>query len=104
MRDGTIMPQPGLTQMASAAGSGDGDWPFLWPRLTGTAKAPGDPVFIAPPAACSTMKTILPRFALGFRLVQGDSAAAIRQVFSMRTREVLTCPKSGIFPSKVPTT
>ena len=65
MRDGTIMPQLGLTQMASAADSGDGDWPFLWPRLTGMAKTPGDPVSVVPPAACSTTKTILPRFALG---------------------------------------
>ena len=29
MPDGTIVPQPGLTQMASAAGSGDDDWPFI---------------------------------------------------------------------------
>ena len=65
MRDGTIIPQPGLTQMASAADSGGGYWPFLWPRLTGMAKTPGDPVFVVPPAACSTTKTILPRFALG---------------------------------------
>ena len=65
MRDGTIMPQPGLTQMASAAGLGDGDWSFLWPRLTGLAKTPGNPVFVVPPAACSSIKTILPRFALG---------------------------------------
>ena len=34
-RYGAIMPQLGLTQMASAAGSGDCDWQFLWPRLTG---------------------------------------------------------------------
>ena len=64
-RYGTIMPQLGLTQMASAAGSGDGDWQFLWPRLTGMAKPPGDSVFVMPLAACSTMKTILPLFALG---------------------------------------
>ena len=64
MRDGTIIPQPGLIQMASTAGSGDGDWPFLWPRLAGMARAPGDPVSVVPPAVCSTMKTILPRFAL----------------------------------------
>ena len=72
MRDGTIMPQPGLTQMASAAGLGDGDWSFLCPRLTGMAKASGDPGFVVPPAACST-KTILPRFALGFRLLKSCS-------------------------------
>ena len=65
MRDGTIMPQPGLTPMASAADSGDGDWPFLSPRLIGMAKTPGDPVSVVPPAACSTTKTILSRFALG---------------------------------------
>ena len=64
-RYGTIMPQLGLTQMASAAGSGDGDWPFLWPRLTGMAKPPDDPVFVVPLAACSTMKTIFPLFAPG---------------------------------------
>ena len=37
-------------------------------------------------------------------LVQGASAAAVQQVFSMRIREVLACPKCGIFSPEVPTT
>ena len=37
-------------------------------------------------------------------LVQGASAAVIGEVFSMRIREVLTCPKCGVFSPEVPTT
>ncbi|CAN0114128.1 unnamed protein product [Ascophyllum nodosum] len=37
-------------------------------------------------------------------LVQGASAAAVRQVFNMNIREVLTCPECGIFSPEVPTT
>ena len=64
MRDGTTMPQPGLTQMTSAAGAGGGGSPFPWPGLTGMARASGDPVFVVPPAACSTMKTAFPHLEI----------------------------------------
>ena len=37
-------------------------------------------------------------------LVQGASAGAIGQVFSMRIREMSTCPKCGMFSPEVPTT
>ena len=76
---GTVMPQPELTRMASAAGSGDGDWPFLSPRLTVMTRAPGDSVFVVPPAACSTIETILPRFVLGVLPVHNLQAWNPRQ-------------------------
>ncbi|CAN0449252.1 unnamed protein product, partial [Ascophyllum nodosum] len=37
-------------------------------------------------------------------LVKGASAAAVQQVFGMRIREMLTCPKCGLVSPEVPTT
>lgn len=36
--------------------------------------------------------------------MQGSSAAAIRQVFTMRIRQALTCPKCGVSSPEMPAT